>query len=131
MPLLSPVRADGAPPALGPYSHAIVTQGGWVFASGQIPLDPESGELVRGSARDQTARVLRNAAAVLKGAGASLDTVVKTTVFLSDMKLFPEMNQAYEAAFGGHRPARSTVAVAGLPMGVDVEIEMVARVAEK
>lgn len=101
---------------------------GWIFASGQIPLDPDTGALVQGGAAAQTDRVLANLAAVLEAAGGSLATVVKTTVFLSDMALFGEMNGAYERGFGGHQPARSTVAVKGLPKGVDVEIDVVARV---
>ena len=99
------------------------------LASGQISLDPETGELVEGDVGVQTDRVLKNLAAVLAAAGGSLSTVVKTTVFLSDMALFAEMNAVYARHFGDHRPARATVAVAGLPKDVDVEIEVVARVA--
>ena len=127
MPEIRPVSTSNAPGAIGPYSQAIVSDG-WIFASGQIPVDPETGELVQGSISDQTSQVMKNLAAVLDEAGGSLSTVVKTTVFLSDMGHFSEMNQTYEASFGGHRPARATVAVAGLPKGVDVEIEVVARV---
>jgi 2-iminobutanoate/2-iminopropanoate deaminase len=128
MPEINSVSTPNAPGAIGPYSQAMVTDG-WIFASGQIPLNPASGELVGGDISAQTDQVMRNLAAVLEAAGGSLSTVVKTTVFLSDMGLFGEMNQAYERHFGGHRPARATVAVAGLPKGVDVEIEVVARVA--
>lgn len=127
MPEIRPVSTSDAPGAIGPYSQAIVSDG-WIFASGQIPLNPETGELLGGSVSGQTDQVMKNLAAVLAEAGGSLSTVVKTTVFLSDMALFTEMNQTYESHFGGHRPARATVAVAGLPKGVDVEIEVVARV---
>ena len=124
---LVPVHTDRAPGALGPYSQAIVADG-WIFASGQIPIDPETGSLVEGSVGVQADRVLRNLEAVLAAAGGSLRTVAKTTVFLSDMAHFGEMNAVYEEHFGDHRPARATVAVAGLPRGVDVEIEVIARV---
>ena len=126
MATLKSVHTDGAPGAIGPYSQAIVSDG-WIFASGQIPLDPETGDLIGGPVADQTERVLLNMAAVLEEAGGSMGTVVKTTVFLSDMGLFTEMNAVYERHFGDHRPARATVAVAGLPKGVDVEIEVIAR----
>lgn len=128
MTRIATVRTDDAPGAIGPYSQAVVTDG-WVFASGQIPLDPATGALVEGDVAAQTDRVLRNLAAVLAAAGGSLGSVVKTTVFLSDMAHFGEMNAVYERHFGEHRPARATVAVAGLPKAVDVEIELVARVA--
>ena len=128
MTRIATVRTDDAPGAIGPYSQAVVTDG-WVFASGQIPLDPATGALVEGDVAAQTDRVLKNLAAVLAAAGGSLGSVVKTTVFLSDMAHFGEMNAVYERHFGDHRPARATVAVAGLPKAVDVEIELVARVA--
>ncbi|MYG81409.1 MAG: hypothetical protein F4187_06405 [Gemmatimonadetes bacterium] len=127
MPHLVPVHTDQAPGALGPYSQAIVADG-WIFASGQIPIDPATGSLVEGGVGVQADRVLLNLAAVLAAAGGSLQTVAKTTVYLSDMALFGEMNTVYERHFEGHRPARATVAVAGLPKGVDVEIEVIARV---
>lgn len=127
MPPLVPVHTDRAPGALGPYSQAIVADG-WIFASGQIPIDPATGSLVEGGVGVQADRVLRNLGAVLAAAGGSLQTVAKTTVYLSDMALFAEMNTVYESHFGGHRPARATVAVVGLPKGVDVEIEVIARV---
>lgn len=125
---LETVSTPAAPGAIGPYSQAVVTDG-WIFASGQIPLDPETGELVEGNVSVQTDRVLRNLAAVLEAAGGSLGTVVKTTVFLSDMAHFAQMNAEYARHFGCHRPARATVAVAGLPKDVDVEIEVLARAA--
>lgn len=120
------IHTDDAPSAIGPYSQA-VTVDGWVFASGQIPIDPATGELVGGTVAQQTERVFQNLTAVLAAAGASLDRVVKTTVFLSDMGDFAEMNEVYARHFGSHRPARATVAAAGLPRGVSVEIECVAR----
>lgn len=127
MAQLTTIHTDGAPGALGPYSQAIVTDG-WIFASGQIAIDPATGNLVEGDVSEQAGQVLRNLAAVLDAAGGSLKTVVKTTVFLSDMALFAEMNEVYARHFGDHRPARATVAAAGLPNGVNVEIELVARV---
>lgn len=122
------VQTHGAPAAIGPYSQAVVADG-WVFCSGQIALDPATMELSGGDVASQTDRVLTNLSAVLKAAGASLSTVVKTTVFLSDMDLFGPMNEVYGRHFGEHRPARATVAVKGLPKGVDVEIDCIARVA--
>lgn len=122
------VETDRAPAAIGPYAQA-VTVDGWIFCSGQIPLDPASGEMVSGDVAAQTELVLANLAAVLEAAGASLSRVVKTTVFLSDMGHFAAMNEVYARHFGDHRPARATVAAAGLPKGVDVEIECVARTA--
>jgi len=124
---LNPVKTDGAPGAIGPYSQAISVDG-WVFCSGQIPIDPATGELVEGSIGAQTDQVLKNLAAVLEAAGASLARVVKTTVFLSDMGFFTEMNEVYAGHFGDHRPARAAVAVRTLPKNVDVEIEAVARI---
>lgn len=127
MAQLTTIHTDGAPGALGPYSQAIVTDG-WIFASGQIAIDPATGNLLDGDVSEQADQVLRNLAAVLDAAGGSLQTVVKTTVFLSDMALFADMNEVYARHFGDHRPARATVAAGGLPKGVDVEIEVVARV---
>ena len=120
------VATDRAPKAIGPYSQAI-RSGDLVFCSGQIPLDPATGELVGGDIAAQTGRVLDNLAAVLDAAGSSLGGVVKTTVFLADMADFSAMNEVYAARFGANRPARSTVAVAGLPRGARIEIEAVAR----
>lgn len=119
------VSTDGAPKAIGPYSQATMA-GGLVYSAGQIALDPATGELVAGGVTEQTARVMANLRAVLAAAGSSLAQVVKTTVFLRDMADFAEMNAVYGEAFGSHRPARSTVAVAGLPKGARVEIEVVA-----
>jgi 2-iminobutanoate/2-iminopropanoate deaminase len=120
------VHTDRAPRAIGPYSQAVAVDG-WVFCSGQIALDPATGEVVEGDVAAQTERVLTNLSAVLEAAGASLDTVLKTTVFLADMDDFAAMNAVYEKRFGAHRPARSTVAAAGLPRSVRVEIDAVAR----
>jgi 2-iminobutanoate/2-iminopropanoate deaminase len=123
---LNPVSTDRAPGAIGPYSQAI-TVDGWVFCSGQIPIDPASGELVEGDIGAQTDQVLRNLAAVLEAAGSSLKRVVKTTVFLADMGDFAGMNEVYARHFGDHRPARAAVAVKTLPKNVDVEIEAIAK----
>lgn len=121
------VHTDSAPAAIGPYSQA-VTVDGWLFASGQIPLDPATGELVTGSVGEQTEQVFKNLAAVLGEGGTSLSSVVKTTVYLVDMGTFTEMNEVYGRHFGDHRPARVTVAVAALPKAVDVEIDVIARI---
>ena len=127
MPDLSSVQTDRAPAAIGPYSQAVVTDG-WVFCSGQIPLDPETGQMLTGSVAEQTELVLTNLRAVLEAAGSSMDRVVKTTVFLSDMGTFAEMNEVYARHFGDHRPARAAVEAAALPKACDVEIECVARI---
>lgn len=123
---LKRVHTDHAPAAIGPYSQAIVVDG-WVYCSGQIPLIPETGELVQGDVATQTDRALMNLANVLKEAGSSLQDVVKTTVFLSDMNDFTAMNEVYARHFGDHRPARAAVQAAALPKFCDVEIECVAR----
>jgi 2-iminobutanoate/2-iminopropanoate deaminase len=127
MTSLKYVHTENAPAAIGPYSQAIVTDG-WVFCSGQIPLDPASGEMLTGSVAEQTELVLSNLRAVLEAAGSSFDHVVKTTVFLSDMNTFAEMNEVYARHFGQHRPARAAVQAGALPKFCDVEIECVARV---
>jgi 2-iminobutanoate/2-iminopropanoate deaminase len=119
------VATKSAPAAIGPYSQAIVF-GNLVFTSGQIPLDPVTGDLVGDGVQAQTERVLRNLDAVLVAAGSSRAAVLKTTVFLRDMEDFPAMNEVYEDFFGSHRPARSTVQVARLPRDCAVEIECVA-----
>ncbi len=119
------VTTDQAPAAIGPYSQATIV-GDLVFTAGQVALDPATGTVIEGGIEAQTARVLENLAAVLAAAGSSLSQVAKTTVFLTDMADFPAMNQVYAQAFGDHKPARATVAVAGLPLGVRVEIEAVA-----
>jgi 2-iminobutanoate/2-iminopropanoate deaminase len=119
------IRTEHAPAAIGPYSQAVVV-GDLVFTAGQIALDPTSGKVVEGGVEAQTARAMKNIAAVLEAAGSSLSQVVKTTVFLTDMADFSAMNKVYAEAFGDHKPARATVAVAGLPLGARVEIEAVA-----
>ena len=101
-----------------------------MFVSGQIPIDPQTGEFVAGGIGEQTERVLQNLKAVLEAAGSSLDQVVKTTVFLADMKEFPAMNDVYAKFFAGPPPARATVAAAGLPRDARVEIEAVALLSE-
>jgi 2-iminobutanoate/2-iminopropanoate deaminase len=120
------VSTDRAPKAIGPYSQA-VRAGGFLFTAGQIALDPAGMEIVAGGIPEQTERVMENLRAILAAAGLGFADVVKTTVFLTDMADFQAMNEVYARAFGDHRPARSTVAVSGLPRGVDVEIEVVAQ----
>jgi 2-iminobutanoate/2-iminopropanoate deaminase len=121
------VSTAGAPKAIGPYSQA-VNANGFIFTAGQVALEPSTGELVAGGISEQTTRALENLRAVLTAAGSSLSDVVKTTVFLVDMADFTAMNEVYGRAFGSHRPARSTVAVAGLPRGARVEIDVIAAV---
>ncbi|MEK6324502.1 MAG: RidA family protein [Acidobacteriota bacterium] len=119
------VQTDSAPKAIGPYSQAIKTTG-FVFASGQIPLDPATMQIVEGGIREQTERVMNNLSAVLQAAGSSLDRVVKTTVFLADLADFADMNETYGRFFGEAPPARSTVQVSRLPRDVRVEIDVIA-----
>jgi len=121
------VSAPGAPAAVGPYSHA-VRVGGLLFCSGQVALDPAQATLVGDDVAAQTEQVFANIRAVLAAAGATLADVVKTTVYLDTMADFQAMNAVYGHAFGDHRPARSTVAVDGLPLGALVEIEVTAAV---
>jgi 2-iminobutanoate/2-iminopropanoate deaminase len=123
------IQTDNAPAAIGPYSQAIKA-GGFVFVSGQLPNDPQTGEFVAADIGGQTEQVLKNLAAVLKAAGSSLDRVVKTTVFLADMKEFSGMNEVYATFFSDSAPARITVAAAGLPRDARVEIEAVALASE-
>lgn len=119
------IEAPGAPKAVGPYSHAVVA-GDLVYCSGQVPLDPATGELVSGDIAAQTDRIFDNLTAVLAAAGSGLERVVKTTVFLVDIADFAAMNEAYAKRFADHRPARSTIGVAALPRGARVEIECIA-----
>jgi 2-iminobutanoate/2-iminopropanoate deaminase len=119
------IQTDNAPKAIGPYSQAIKANG-FVYASGQIPLDPKSMQIIEGGIGEQTERVMHNLKAVLEAAGSSFDRVVKTTVFLSDMNDFAEMNNVYGRFFGEAPPARSTVEVSQLPRGVRVEIDVIA-----
>ena len=123
----TPIHTDLAPKAIGPYSQAIRTDH-LLFTAGQIPLDPLTMTLVEGEIVAQAHRVLQNLQAVLAAAGTDFAHVVKTTVFLTDMANFPALNQVYAHYFGDAKPARSTVAVAALPLGALVEIECVATV---
>lgn len=127
MAQLRQVQTDDAPQAIGPYSQAIIS-GDLVYTAGQIAIDPKTKEVVDGGIADQTERVMHNLSAILQAAGASLGSVVKTTVFLSDMGDFAAMNEVYAKHFGNHKPARSTVQAARLPKDVMVEIEAIARV---
>ena len=119
------VHSTDAPSAIGPYSQAIVANG-LVFCSGQIPLHPETGEIVGETIREQTEQSLKNLFAVLKAAGVGPDQVVKTTVLLHDMADFADLNRVYADMFGGHKPARAAFAVKTLPKNVRVEIEAIA-----
>jgi 2-iminobutanoate/2-iminopropanoate deaminase len=119
------IKTDRAPEAIGPYSQAIKANG-FIFASGQIPLDPATMQIVAGGIEEQTGRVLENLKAVLEAAGSSLDHVVKTTVYLADMSEFAAMNEIYARYFGARKPARATVQVARLPRDVRIEIDVVA-----
>ena len=119
------IATERAPQAIGPYSQAIVANG-FVFASGQIPIDPATGQFVEGGIVEQTEQVLRNVSNLLEAAGTSLARVVKTTVFLADMNDFAAMNETYARFFGENPPARSTVQAARLPRDAKVEIEVVA-----
>ena len=126
----SALHVEDAPKAIGPYVQAQVVRlhGGQklVYTSGQVGLDPATGELVAGGVREQTRRVMENLGAVLRGASLTLADVVKTTVYLADMKDFAAMNEVYGRAFGATPPARTTIAAAGLPKGAAVEIDCVA-----
>lgn len=120
-------NAQHVPSAVGPYSQA-VKQGGFLFCSGQIPIDPAEGKIVAQDVEGQARQVLTNIEHLLFSQGLRMSDVVKATVFLQNMADFPKVNPIYEAAFKGHKPARSTVAVAGLPLGALVEIEVIAAV---
>lgn len=119
------VRTDAAPKAIGPYEQAIRING-FVFTAGQIPLDPKTGNIVDGGIAAQTRQVLENLKGILEASGSSLDRVVKATVFLKNMADFAAMNEIYAEYLGSSKPARSTVAVAELPRGALVEIDLVA-----
>lgn len=123
------VSAPGAPHAVGPYSHA-VRSGQLLFCSGQIPLDPATGELVKGVVGDRARQCLENLAAVCDAAGASLADAVRLTVYVTDMSSFAQVNEAYAAFFGPDPPARATVGVASLPLGADVEIDAIVALAD-
>lgn len=119
------VVTEKAPRAIGPYSQGIAS-GGFLFLSGQVPLDPATGELVRGTVGEEVARVLENLKGVLEAAGSGLERVVKTTVYLTDLGDFEAMNGVYARYFGSNRPARSTIQVAALPRGARVEVDAIA-----
>jgi len=119
------ILTDKAPKAIGPYAQAIKANG-FIYTAGQIPIDPKTGNFVEGGINEQTRQVLENLKAVLAAAGSSLDQVVKATVFLKNMTDFPAMNEVYGEYLGTAKPARSTVAVAELPRGALVEIDLVA-----
>jgi 2-iminobutanoate/2-iminopropanoate deaminase len=123
--MMETINTEAAPAAIGPYSQAKATEG-MVFCSGQVPLDPKTMKLVDGGIEAQTRQVFKNMEAVLDAAGLTLSHVVKTTVFLQDMSEFAAMNAVYADCFGDHAPARSTVEVAKLPLGANVEIECIA-----
>jgi 2-iminobutanoate/2-iminopropanoate deaminase len=122
------VTALGAPDAVGPYSHAI-RSGGLLFCSGQTPLDPATGKLVEGSVGEQTRRCLENLRLVCVAAGAELSDAVRLGVYVTDMGTFPEVNEAYAGFFGEGPPARSTIGVASLPLGANVEIDAIVALA--
>lgn len=120
------VTTDNAPKAIGPYSQAIQVDN-LLFCSGQIPINPKTGELVRGEIENQTEQVMKNLAAVLQEAGASFENVVKSTIFLKNFNDFSKVNEVYGSFLREPYPARATVEVARLPLDVDVEIEMIAK----
>jgi 2-iminobutanoate/2-iminopropanoate deaminase len=120
------VRTDRAPKAIGPYEQALKLDG-WVFTSGQIPLDPKSGTMVEGGIGAQTRQVLDNLRAVLEAAGTSMSRVVKTTVYMTNLADFQKMNEVYAEYFPQDKPARSTVGVAALPRGALIEIDVIAQ----
>ena len=122
---LKVIHTDKAPAAVGPYSQAILA-GNLLFVSGQIPINPATGELVKGSIEDETRQCLENAKAVLEEAGTTLENVIKATVFIKDMDQFSKINGVYGEYFNTHKPARACVEVARLPKDVNVEIEMIA-----
>ena len=124
---LRTIHTDKAPAAIGPYSQGIIANG-FLFTAGQIALDPATGQIVGGDVVAQTERVFANLAAILAEVGATWNDVVKTTVFLQEMADFPRVNEVYARVMGDARPARSTVAVAGLPRGVLVEVEAIVKV---
>ncbi|MFL5488517.1 MAG: RidA family protein [Gemmatimonadaceae bacterium] len=127
---LKKISTDKAPSAIGPYSQGIIANG-FLFTAGQIPLDPVGGKIVDGGIVEQTNRVMENLQAVLQGAGASWNDVVKTTVYLQDLSHFPTVNEVYGKWLGDARPARSTIQVPGLPRGALVEIDAIAALSSK
>ena len=126
---MQPIHTDKAPKAIGPYSQAVVANN-LIFCSGQIPTDPTTGEFVNGGIKEQTAQVLKNLAEVLRATGSGFSSVASVSVFLRDMNDFKDMNEVYAEKFGEHKPARATVAVAGLPKGALIEISCIAQAAD-
>ena len=124
---MSCVSTKKAPAAIGPYSQGISANGN-VFVSGQLPINPSTGSIAEGSIKDRTIQSMMNIGEILKEAGSSLDKVVKTTIFVTNLELFGEVNEAYGTFFGGNAPARACVQVAALPKGADIEIEAIATV---
>ncbi|NJE03285.1 RidA family protein [Thermococcus sp. MV11] len=120
------VFTERAPAPIGPYSQGVIAEGKFLFVSGQIPIDPETGELVNGPIEAQAERAIRNLLAVVEAAGGSARNIVKVTVYLRDMKGYARFNEVYERYFSTSRPARAVVEVSNLPKGVDVEIEAMA-----
>lgn len=120
------LHTDHAPAAIGPYSQAVSTAG-WLYTSGQVGLDPATGRLVEGGFEAQAQQLITNLRAVLRSADCTFAEVVKATIYVTDLANFPLINQVYGEALGAHRPARSTVEVAGLPLGALVEIDLVAK----
>ncbi len=125
---LAKIQTDAAPAAIGPYSQAVVA-GDFLYCSGQIPLDPKTGELVAGGIREQATQVMKNLAAVLAAAGTGFQTVVKATIFMTDLADFATVNEVYGLYFTAVAPARATVQVAALPKGAQVEVELIAYLA--
>ncbi len=125
MPAARPISTSSAPKALGPYSQAIHA-GQFLFVSGQVPIDPATGDLVAGTIVDQTRRALQNIGEILKAAGASFQNVVRTTVYLADLADFPAMNETYATFFSAPQPARSTIQAAKLPKDARIEIDVIA-----
>ena len=119
------VNTDNAPKAIGPYSQAVKTNG-FIFVSGQIPIDPDTNVIVKGDIAEQTIRVIKNIKNILEAGGSGLEYVVKTTVYLKDLKKFDDMNRVYGGFFTTLFPARATVEVSNLPKGVDIEIDAIA-----
>lgn len=119
------ISTDKAPKAIGPYSQAVKTNG-LIFVSGQIPIDPDTNDVIKGTIAEQTRQVLKNIGSILDAAGSNFQHVIKTTVYLIDLKEFGDMNQVYGEFFTAPFPARATVAVSSLPKGADIEIDAVA-----
>ncbi len=120
------IETEAAPKAIGPYSQAVIS-GGFLFCSGQIPIDPKTGEHIRGEARNQARMVLENLKSIIEHAGASMNDAVKVTIYLTSMDHFKAVNEVYMTYFPSKPPARATVAVAGLPLGFDVEMDAIVR----